>query len=332
MRDGAIAVAEAIRSARRVAIFCHVNPDGDTIGSALALRLGLLSLGKEAAVFCADKVPDILSGLPGADGIRLLADFLTAPSFDLLFPVDIASADRLGRLNGLPAFEQLRALSPCPTAQVDHHGTNPGYCEANWIDGGAPAAGLLIYRLLQALSVPVTADIASCLYAAISTDTGNFSHGNTNAEAFRVTAELMETGFPLTQLNRRLFTLQPEAQLRLTARAVESLVRRCGGQISMLRLTAADFEACGALPEHADTVVNRGLALEGAKIAVLVRQQGEQAKVSLRAIAPVRVDEIARSLGGGGHAQAAGCTLSMGVDEACEALLPLLARALDSRG
>ena len=331
MRDGIGAVAEAIHSARRIAVFSHVNPDGDTIGSALALRFGLLSLGKEVSCFCVDKVPDCLSLLPGADTFRRPDGFAHETPFDLLIPVDIANADRAGHPGEPSVLECFQASSHCATAQIDHHGTNPGYCDFNCVDGDAPAAGLIVYELLNLLCVSITAEIAACLYAAIATDTGNFSHGNTNAEAFRVTASLMETGFPLAELNRRLFTLLPEPQLRLIARAVDSLVRLHAGQISILRLSEKDFTDCGALPEHADTVVNRGLAIEGARISVLVREQGGQTKVSLRSIAPVRIDRIAKSLGGGGHPQAAGCTLPTGLDEACGILIPLLEDELNQQ-
>ncbi len=328
MREGMADVAEAVRRASAVAVCCHVSPDGDAIGSALALRLGLERLGKRTSVFCADKVPDLVAMLPGADTVRGYDSLAEGERFDLLFPVDTAGADRLG--DGVLK----RMLTRCDcSCQLDHHHTNPGYCAVNCVDGTAPAAGILVRELLGVLGIAIDADIAACLYAAIATDTGNFSYGNVTPEAFRVMAELLEAGLRLDELNRRLFVVQPEAQVRLTGRAIASMRLFHGGEIAVLSLSERDFAECGALPEHADTVVNKGLSVLGVRMALLVREHGGAVKASLRAVAPDTVSEVARGFGGGGHAQAAGCTLhGCSLEEAAQRVLGALERRLDEVG
>ncbi len=329
MNEAKQAVADAVRRAERVAVCTHVSPDGDAIGSALALRLILERLGKRAEVFCADPVPEQTAFLPGADRIRGYETLGPEERFDLLLPVDVASRDRMGRIGEADAFGIMEARAG-ETAQIDHHGTNPGYCGLNWVEGGAPAAGLLVLALADTLGVALDVPLASCLYTAIATDTGNFSHGNTDAAAFRAAARLMDAGLPLNDLNRRLFTLAPEAHVRLRGRAVEHMRLLHGGELAVLTLTKEDFADCRALPEHAENVVNQGLAVRGVKIAVLLREDGDRVKASLRSVAPVAVSGVAHAFGGGGHDQAAGCTFTCPLAQAIERLTAALEPVLDA--
>lgn len=324
MREGIKAVAAVLQSAESVAVCCHLNPDGDTVGTALALRLALLRLGKRVEVFCRDKVPELVAMLPGADRVRTYDSLREGERFDLLCPVDVSDASRLGE----GAMARVAAVC-ADSCQIDHHETNPRYCRVNCVDGDSPASGLVLRELLTALNVPLDRDLAECLYAAIATDTGNFSYGNVTAEVFRVAAELLEAGLPLTSLNRQLFVVQPEAQVRLTGRAIDSLRLFHGGEVAVMTLSRADFDACGALTEHADTVVNRGLAVRGVRMAALLREDGGRVKVSLRSVAPDTVSGIASGFGGGGHAQAAGCTLDGPLSRAAERVARSLCEALD---
>ena len=312
------AVAEVIRGAEHIALCSHISPDGDTIGSALALRLALKSLGKRVDCFCADKVPDNLAMLPGADCYRCAED-AAAFDGDLAMPLDCADIGRMGGCSVL--------LENAPkSAQVDHHGTNPLYCGVNYVDGDAPAAAMAVKQLIGLLGVPLTRDIAICLYTAISTDTGNFAYDSTNAQAFRDAADLMACGLPLGRLNRALFRERSAAQLKLIGRAVSSIRFYEDGLVSVMKLTAQDFADCGALPEHADTIVNFGLDVVGVKLAALVRDAEGGAKASLRALPPCRVDRAAHALGGGGHELASGCTLHVPLDEAARLIADALCR------
>ncbi len=314
-------IAEAIGRAESIAVCSHVNPDGDTVGSALAMRLGLMALGRKVTVFCQDKIPDQLSFLPGVDTFRNPDD--SEESYDLLLAVDVSDPERLG--NGKQLLSKARH-----TAQIDHHPTNPMYAETNSVDGEAPAACILIHEQLKRLGVPITRDISMCLYTGISTDTGNFAFSATNAEAFEIMSDLMRTGLPLSELSRILFRERSREQLMLLGKAIRNMRFEGNGRIAVMTLSRRDFEDCGALNEHADTLVNFGLETIGTKMAVLAREDSDGSiKCSLRAKEPNRVDAAAKLLGGGGHPQASGVTLQGTLESALQQLLPVMTEKMN---
>lgn len=315
-------LALLIREAHTIALCSHINPDGDTIGSALALKQGLTAFGKQVDVYCADHVPDNLLMLPGAKDY-LTPDAAQGKRYDLLLCVDISDTGRMGKCQCLLNQSE-------HTAQIDHHGTNPAYAQVNDVDPTASATGLLAKELLDMLGIAITREISVCLYTAISTDTGNFAFSCTTSEAFRVMGELMDAGLPLAEMNRKLFMQKSKAQLLLLSRALNS-VRFChNDQITSMSLTLKDFEECGAKQEHADTVVNYGIVPSGVRMCMLARETEDgRVKVSLRALEPDRVDGIASSFGGGGHAQASGCTLDCPLEEAVQRVVHAMISALD---
>ena len=305
-------VAEFLRRAESVCICCHVNPDGDTIGSALAMCQALTGMGKRAAVFCEDKVPDNLAFLPGAAEIRFPRD--NREDYDLFLAVDVSDPARLGECGALKA-------RCAHSAQIDHHGTNPEYTECNSVDGEASATCALIREQLRVMEIPLTREIAECLYTGISTDTGNFSFDCTDPEAFRVTAELVEAGLPLADLSMRLFREKDKLHLKVLGRAIERTRFEAEGRIAVMTLTQRDLDELGALGEHADNVVNYGLETCGTRMALLAREDGERIKFSLRSRAPLAVDGIAAAFGGGGHARAAGISIPGSLEERVEQVL-----------
>ncbi len=303
----------ALHSANSILLCTHIFPDGDAIGSALALALALESLGRRVTVSCADPVPGCYRFLPGADRF-VLPDTLEGKRFDIGFAVDCADPGRVGAC--YPYF------AACPvTVQIDHHPTNPLYAHWNAVDGEATAAGCLVWRLMQALRIPVTQEIARCLYCAISTDSGNFCFRNTSSEAFRITAELMEAGLPLAEDARLIHLVREDAHVKLLGRALISLRRFGGGRCACMRVTPEDYAAAGAKSEHCDRIVNYALNLPGVEMAYLADcGEGDGAKISLRAVAPRDVSAIARQFGGGGHVLASGFRLKGDPDVICAAL------------
>ncbi len=316
-------VAKAIAQAKKVALCAHVSPDGDTVGSTLALRLGLMQLGKVVAVFCQDKIPDNLHFLCGADAFRT-ADSMENETFDLTVAVDAADEARLG--TSVKALERAAF-----TVQVDHHGTNPGYARINDIDPSASATALLVKELLEHLNVVLTPEIGQCLYTGISTDTGNFAFSNTTPEAFRAAGELLEKcHLPLAELNRVLFRQRAKAQTKLIGRALDTMRFAAGGRIAVMTISLQDMADCEAMPEHTDTLVNFGLDTEGVQLAMMARETEDGCtKVSLRAIAPYAVDGIAMTFGGGGHALAAGCTVNSPLQEGAAQVLAAMEKELN---
>ena len=315
------AIARMIRDARTIAVCSHVNPDGDTLGCATAMRLALIRIGKEVSLFCDSKVPDQLSFLPGIQEMRVPGE--NEGPFDLMLSVDVSDPKRLGSCTGLIG-------KSTHTAQIDHHPTNPLYMEANWVDGSAPAACLLIREMLKKLDVALDPDLAVCLYTGVSTDTGNFAFAATNADCFNLMSELMAQNLPIAKLNRILFRERAMPQVLLLGKALNSLQYFENGKIAVMKLTCDDFRECGALSEHADTLVNFSLDTVGTRMSLLAREDDNQAiKISLRAKEPDCINDIAQSFGGGGHPQAAGITMHGSLDETVRKVLDAMIRKLN---
>lgn len=311
-----------ILEAETIALCAHVNPDGDTVGSVLALKMGLEQLGKKVDAFCQDKIPGSLSMLRGAESFRL-PETAADERFDLLIAVDVSDKGRLGTCSML--LDKARIL-----AQIDHHGTNPCYAGVNSVDPHATATGLLIKQQLDVMGVQLDVEMAKCLYAAIATDSGNFAFNSVTDEAFEVMADLMRAGLSLSEMNRRLFRQREKAQVLLMSRALNSLQFHMDGCLTAMTLSLEDFAQCQALPEHADTIVNMGLDMQGVQMALLARETAQgKIKMSLRAVEPARVDGVAAHFGGGGHAQAAGCTLDGPLDVAAARVISAMKKALD---
>lgn len=311
----------AIRAAKTIALVCHVGPDGDTVGGALALRLGLMQMDKQVTLFCQDHVPGVLGFLPGVEAFRLPED--AQGRVDLLLCMDVSDEKRMGRCILL----RERAAH---TAQVDHHATNTRYCEVNCVDGDAPANCLIVYELLQRLGCAITADIALCLAVGLSTDTGHLAYASTTPEAYRVMGELVEAGADIAEAYRRLYRERLPRQVALLARALDSLAFHAQGQITAITLTRQDFADCGALPEDAEIIVNYGLDVQGVRMCVFAREQPDgQVKLSLRSVAPHRVNGVAQTFGGGGHAQAAGATIEMPLAEAVRTAVARMTEELE---
>lgn len=320
------AIARLIREANTVAVCSHINPDGDTLSCAAAMRLALLKLGKKVDIFCDGKVPNQLSFLPGIGEMRLPA--AAEDHWDLLLSVDVSDPKRMG---GCLSLKEKAAR----TAQVDHHPTNPLFMEENWVDGEAPACALLIRELLKLLGVELDRELAICFYTGVSTDTGNFAFAATNAACFTMMSELMDCDLPLAELNGILFRDREMPQVKLIGRAISGMRYYENGRIAVMKLTEQDFADCGALPEHADTVVNFGLYTVGTRFAMLAREgtavEGKQGtvKFSLRAKNPDIISDVAQRFGGGGHPQAAGITMDGTLDEAAGKVLEAMIQKLN---
>lgn len=314
-------VMKAICAAENIALVCHVSPDGDTIGSAMALRLGLMQRGCCVTVFCQDQVPESLLFLPGTEEVRL-PESAAEERFELLICVDVSDEKRMGRCSSLlPHAER--------TAQIDHHDTNTNFCGANCVDGAAPACSLVAYELLERLGCTITPEIALCLAVALSTDTGHLVYNSTTPEAFHVMGELVEAGAPMAEAYRRLYRERPPRQVALLAKALEKLTFHHGGQITSIRLTQADFDACGARAEDAEIIVNYGLDVKGVRMCVFARETAEGGvKLSMRAVAPCCVSGVAQRFGGGGHAQAAGASVQLPLEEAVRQVVACMAEEL----
>ena len=212
-----------LRQAGEAVLFCHVGPDGDTLGSARALELLLNVLGWRTAMVVDGEVPARLRFLPGL--VLHRPEEWVMPENAAAIAVDVSSPDRLGKAEALYNAAARRWV-------IDHHGTNPGFGHINWVEGSAPATAILVNRLYRAMNAPLTKEAAVCLYTALSTDTGNFVYDSVNDECFEMMAGLMEAGLPLAEVSRVLFREKREDFVRLLGVTLPSLRVTEGGSIA----------------------------------------------------------------------------------------------------
>ena len=239
----------------------------------------------------------------------------------LAIAVDVSVRDRIGAAESI-------FTSAALTAQIDHHATNPGFAQVNLIDSKAPSTASIVFRLFKALDLPLTQDEATNLYIGLSTDTGNFKFESTDAESFRIMAELMEAGLDIEKYSRLLFLRMDRKQLALLGRALPTLRYAAGGKVAGMVIDYATMQEIDPAGEFCEGIVNYALNAKGVRLAYLVREtQKGRVKGSLRALTPYRVDEVALKHGGGGHMLAAGCTLHMPLMDAADLLQAELSEA-----
>lgn len=302
-----------LRTYDDILLIAHVSPDGDTLGSSFALYGALLELGKHAQVVCEDPVPAIYRFLPFSE--QLVPPEQARPA-EAVVCVDCADIGRAGRCE--PIFRAAKA-----TLNIDHHGTNDRYAASNYVQK-VGATGELIYNVISYMKIPLNKNIASCLYAAITTDTGNFSYSNTTPDTMRIAADLLDTGIDLPFLNRSLFRTVPFHKLKLHALAVSKAQLYEYGRISISTITLADIASCGATNEDTEGIIDSIRDIDSVEVAALLRE-GEDGliRVSLRGKTCADVSKIAVQFGGGGHKLAAGCTMNPPIEEAAEQILAL---------
>lgn len=316
--DSLGAIAELINQNDDFLVAAHVSPDGDTLGSALALARALARLGKRAQAVCEDAVPHIYEFLPGA------ADMLrpeNARPARVAVAVDCADAQRLG--SALPLF---RAAEK--TINIDHHETNNAYADYNFVEK-AGATGEHVLRLINLLGPEPDADMATCLYAAIMSDTGSFAYSSTTPDSLRAAAMLVERGADPARINRRIYRTIPFGKQKLLGATLTGLALHENGRIGLACLSAAGIASCGALEEDTEGIIDHIRDVEGVEVAILIRESAPGVfKVSLRSKHFADVGGIAASMGGGGHKRAAGYTVLGSMEEAASGALTLAREAL----
>ncbi len=304
--------AEAIRGGERFLVTTHENPDGDALGSMLATKLALDQLGKDASMLLVGDAP-----LPGEYSFMPLDGLLRSVPDDasarILLAVDCANESRIG-----PDPEVLQ-LSPL-VINIDHHHDNSRFGDVNVIDASASSTGELLRDLFRELDIELTPQIAEALYIALVTDTGRFQYTNTTPKSLRLAAELVEAGADLHRIFQGVYESVQFAKLKLLARALERAQVYEGGRLVVSYLLANDFQEVAAAEPYSEGIIDYLRAVEGADMAVLIREPprsgGPLHRVSLRASHDeLDVSAIARKSEGGGHRQAAGFSSEASIEE-----------------
>ncbi len=299
MNGSAVQIAAALNARQSFIVTSHARPDGDAIGSSLALMFALEALGKTVRVIGHDPVPAPYRAFPGTDRIEIV-ERVDSPA-DAAVVLECSDIARPG----------VAGLEKYFVVNVDHHVGNAMYGAVNWFDSGAAACGEMVGDVIDALGVPWSQDIAANLYLAISTDTGSFRYGPITSHTFDACRRIADTGVDLTRLSRQIFDSFGVGRVRLIGALLNTMELHCGNRLAVLYLDDDLLAASHATTDDVEGLVNLPLAAqEVVTVALFKRQANDEFRVSLRSKGDVDVRSVASRWAGGGHKNASGLTLT----------------------
>jgi phosphoesterase RecJ-like protein len=300
-----VEIISELQRCKTVLISVHKSPDGDALGSQLALLHALEKLNKTVAAHNLDPVPEIYRFLPGS--ARIKTGNAASGRYDAFVVLD-SDPSRTGLFDGRYPADTL--------IDIDHHITNQREWELTWLDPDASATGEMVYRLITGLGVSLDRDIALCLYTAIFTDTGSFRYSNTSPASMRISAELIEAGADPWFVTENVYESYAYRRVKLLGRVLAGMERSTDGRIAWVVVTNDLYRKTGATAEDTENFVNFVRSVKGVEVAVLFRQTAEtQYKISMRSKGRVDLSGLAQSLGGGGHKNAAGSIVDGTLEE-----------------
>ena len=315
MSDPLQAIVKVLREGERFLVCSHSRPDGDAVGSILAMGMLLEQMGKRVDMVTADRVPIVHRTMPRADSIRT-ALRVNGP-YDAAILLECDGLERT-RLQGLEKFFLVN---------IDHHASGRAFAHVNWIDREATSVGELVYRLIVAAGGTVTPEIATCIYTTLLTDTGGFIYGGTRASTFGLARDLVLAGANPIAIAQDVYFSTAMSKLLLLGAALSNLKRE--GRLAWLWITHQDMVRTCAAEEDCEGIVNYALSIADVEAAFLLRELPEQRiAVSLRSKGKLNVAEIAGRFSGGGHGNAAGCTLAGPLPRAMDQILVEMRSAL----
>ena len=311
-------VVEEIMRGKNFLVVSHVSPEGDAVGSALAMGLGLKEFGKDATVFLHDNVPDVFMFLPGADNVVHNIDGNAA--FDATIVVDCGQIDRLG--------DNFKKIKNCGRIiNIVHHITNDSFGDINIITPDASAAGEMVFDLLNAMQVKITKEIAINIYTAVMTDTGSFRYSGTTPHSLEIAAQMIRAGVDPWDISQRVYESYPAKRFKLLGMVLNTLEVIENGKIATLIVTLDMLKNADTDKDVADGFVNYARSISGVEVGILFREvwSGEY-KVSFRSRGNVDVSEVGVMFGGGGHKNAAGCSVKGTIEEAKNKIIAAAAK------
>jgi phosphoesterase RecJ-like protein len=305
-------VIDRLTESQAIFLSTHINPDGDAIGSLIALGLGLQQHGKHIYLYNASPIPAVYRFLPG---VQLVQQVLPESSaWDTAVVLDCGTLDRIGA-----AVDFVRGLPQ--VINIDHHVTNTNFGQYRLVDSTACSSAEIVYRLLKKMAITIDAAIATSIYTGILTDTGSFRFANTNSAAYTICSEMVQAGVDPYTVAQHVYGTYSLGRIKLLNMALDSIEISANGRLSLMTLTQDMFRETDTNPEDVDGMINYAKRIEDVKVAALIMENENGAvqkryHVSLRSDGTVDVAEIAASFGGGGHFSAAG----FGVESSLKAL------------
>ena len=318
-------IGQALREHQRFAVLSHVRPDGDALGSTLAVALSLKEFGKDVQAWNEEGMLKKYSFLTGGE-------LLTVPpnepeDFDVVVALDTATYNRLG--TPLNAIRSAKLW-----INIDHHPSNPRYGDLVHIDPIAPATGQIIFELMCATQMPVTTAIVENIYAAISTDTGSFQYPNTTARTFEIAAELIRCGVNVGRISQQLYENFPRRRIELLRDLLGTMHFACDGKLAWFSLSQATANALGVIPEDNEGLIDHLRAIHGVIVAIFLEELTDgKVRVSMRSKdEAVDVCAICKAFGGGGHTLAAGARVKGSLEEVAQMIVEKACDAIAGAG
>lgn len=311
---------EIIRDSSNIYIASHINPDGDNIGSMLALGLGLKKIGKSVKILKSDSLPEEFNFLPGYNYIEDLSSL--PDEIDLFIALDSSDQDRLG--------ENKRLLEISKTIiNIDHHISNNKFGHINIVDPKAAATGELVFDFLQVLGINIDKEIAENIYTAISTDTGSFKYESVTSNTHLIVSQLIQAGIKVGELNIKLYESQSLNKTRLFITALGSMSIYFDGKLALVKISQEMLKEVNAKMEDSEGIVSFLRKIEGVEVACLLKElKEEDIKISIRSKEYVDVSLLCEELGGGGHKRAAGCSIYSSLENAEKTIIEKLKKHL----
>jgi phosphoesterase RecJ-like protein len=314
-------VVELIENRKNFAVTSHTKPDGDSLGSSLGLYWLLRALNKNVEVLMRDEAPQAYAKLPGAQDIIITP--AVEKNYDAVFVIECSGIDRPGLIDLEKQF----------VVNIDHHSTTALFGAINWIDSTASAVGEMIYNLCKAIGVRPTKEIAECIYTALITDTGSFHYSNTSERTFKIASELVRAGVKPAKVAQNVFNSHRWNKLELLKEVLSTVKRDATGRIAWMFQTIEMKERAGASDEDSDNFVNYPMSVGDIEAVAFIKECAPGVyRISLRSKGDVNVARVAEKFGGGGHRNAAGCTLRGAPEEVEKSIVPLLQEAVEGYG
>ena len=311
-------IVDAIRSRQRFVLSSHSRPDGDSIGSQLAMAYALVALGKDAVAVNADPAPGPLMQFPGVPDIKI------APRVDGAFDAAlIMECGDLGR-TGVDGLDQYFVIN------IDHHPGNTGYGRINWFDPSAAACGEMVFDLVRALGVPLTPEIATHVYLAILTDTGSFHYSSISPRTFDICRECVQAGVDPVRVARNVYDSNNMGRLKLFGAVLSAMQIDATGRIAIVYVDHEMARAAGGTYEDTEGLINLPLTVKEIQAVVFFKQiEGDEYRVSMRSKGDIDIGAVAKEFGGGGHKNAAGCTVRGAIDSLQKLFVEKIEQAIE---
>lgn len=313
-------VVNILKKCNVVGITFHVSPDGDSIGSALALALGLKKLNKKAYIICKDKIPNIFEFLPGSREIDGTHISITEDT-ECLVALDCGD---IKRLNGDFNFD----IKDYEVLNIDHHLSNDMYGDVNFVNTKACAVGEIVYDILRTMDIELDIEIATCLYTSIITDCGSFSFSNTTSATHIIAGELIKTGMDFNEIHRRVYNNKEFHKIKLLGKVINKMYLQLNNRLCVMELTKDMYnDFCNDISDTSD-IISVGMDIDSIEVVAFFKEREDDVKVSLRAKNRIDVRKIAEYFGGGGHTKAAGFVLSGTIDNVKDTVIKHIEKEL----